>query len=171
MYLNVFMIKRLVSALLIVTFLAGCGIACIDKETGLSKASETLAESKGNHVFKFKMQANKSIFRLQNDQTFEIKNVWVENCWSYECIHNEPVVVTDSALQLVIEAAYKGDVYTSDYWLLKTNPVQNESLGNHLGSRLDFIYKGQDTFYLKLVKQKDFKNAEIIDTLRFIKQT
>ena len=164
-----FMIRLLALAFLIVTFLVGCGIDCIDKKTGLSKASETLAESKEKHVFKFEMQADKSVFELEKGQVFKIKNVWVENCWSYECINNEAVVVLDSTLQLVIEAAYKGDVYMSDYWLMEMNAVQNESLGNHLGARLDFIYKGQDTFYLKLTKQKDFKNIEMIDTLRFIK--
>ena len=77
---------------------ASCGaIDCVDKKTGMTKASSTLAEAKNNQVFKFKMLPNKTVFVLDSGLIFTIKNAWVENRWKYECVNNEAILIKGSA--------------------------------------------------------------------------
>ena len=107
------------------------------------------------------MLPNKNSFRLDSGLIFTIKNAWVENDWSYECVNNKAVIQKDSLFQFVIEAEYEGNAYNTDYWLM----LMDNSVGNKLGAVLDFNYLGEDTFKLAFTK-----NNTIIDTILFVKQ-
>ena len=110
------------------------------------------------------MIPNKTSFQLDSGLIFTIKNAWVENNWEYDCSNYKAVIKKDSSFQFVIEATCnKENVYKYDYWLMK----MDNSMGDGLGSRLDFEYSGQDTFKLILAKKVHIP----LDTLIFLKKT
>ena len=135
--------------------LTSCGPDCIDKKTGLHKSSQTLKDSKENKVFNFEMLSDQSRFHLDKGKVFKIKNAWIENSWTYECIDNNAVIHKENSFQLVIDAEYEGNFIDSEYWLMNKG----------LGSVLDYRYLGQDTIRLTLTK-----NKSIIDTLTFVRK-
>lgn len=129
----------------------------------MHKSSQTIEEAKVKDIFKFEFVADKQTFQLDSGLVFNIRDAWVENSWTYECVDNKAQVVKDSSYQFVIDATYKGEAIHSDYWL------EN----NHLGAVLRFGYSGQDTFRLTLYKDTSFtltQNKLTIDTITFVKR-
>ena len=127
------------------------------------KSSQTLQEAKEKSLFKFEFVPDKLHFQLDSRLVFNIKNVWVENNWRYECIDNRAEVVKDSTYQFVIDAEYEGNAILSEYWLGN----------NHLGSVLRFDYAGQDTLEFALCKDTSYtltKNSLTVDSIVFIKR-
>lgn len=114
------------------------------------------------------MIPNKSLWRLEEGLSFEIKNAWVESSWSYECIDNKAVIKKDSFQQFVLEVVYNGDMKDSNYFLMQSDMSQ----GAHLGAILVFSYAGQDTFNLILTKvvNSDYNQPTIIDSFVFVKK-
>ena len=95
---------------------------------------------------------DKTIKRLK------IKNAWVENCWSYECINNKAVLVKKKTQQFVIDYEYKApenDSILFCLWKLK------EKSGSCLGGILDFKYIGEDTLKLEL-RENNRRELEIL---------
>lgn len=138
--------------------LTSCGLECIEKKTGLHKASSTLDDAKEKGVFQFELQPNKSTFPLDSGRIFEIKNAWVEYSWTYQCIDNKAVVTKDNFKQVVIESRLRPKTINHvDY------AIMEKGKGAFLSSSyLDFSYSGQDTIKLQLVKFKD-----VLDSNRF----
>ncbi len=143
---------------------SSCGHDCIDNKTGMSKASRTIQESKEINVFQFEMVTTKNLILLDSGRLFKIKNAWVENRWSYECLNNRAVVKKDSNFQMVIDGKinYEGDEYY--YWLMEGNS------GSELRSILSFKYSGQDTLKLSIVKSKILEKGILISNIEFYRK-
>ncbi len=159
----------------ILTTLFGCGLKCIDYNTGMPSRSQTLKEAFDNKVFQFEMDCSQKTFKLYNGKTFKIKNVWVENDWGYECIDNEPVVKKDTSFQLIIDYNYEELEGCYNYGL----GLDNDGTGCCLGGVLEFTYLNQDTLNLYLTgnhkKSNDptflhFKQNTLIDTIKLYKK-
>lgn len=135
---------------LTIFLLTSCGLECVEKKTGLHKASSTIGDSKEKGVFQFELQPTRLTFSLDSGRTFEIKNAWVEYSWTYQCVDNKAVVTKDNFMQVVIESKTKPKTVTHvDYAILE------KEKGVFLSSTyLDFDYNGQDTVKLQLVKFK-----------------
>jgi hypothetical protein len=143
--------------------LPSCGLDCVDKKTGIHKSSETLKEAQAKDLYQFDFVADKPILPLDNGLTLSIKNAWVENSWTYECVDNKAELLRDSLYQFVIEANYKGDPLNSKYWLGN----------NHLGAVLRFNYSGQDRFVLALSRETSdtlSQNKLTVDTITFTRR-
>lgn len=113
------------------------------------------------------MHPTHSIYKIDNKYVFVIKQAWVENKWSYECIDESAVLVKDSSLQLVLNATFDDDSFKSNYTLRTIPPSLGEPF---LGARLDFRYEHQDTFKLLLInRDAPTHDRQILDTLFFIK--
>jgi len=146
-----------------------CGYDCIDKKTGLHKSSNTISESKDHLVFKYEMLPVKNSFSLDNERKFKIKNAWVENSWCYECVDNKAIVKKDTYDQLVIDVTYNQKTSFSDYYVKQIGAGKSTALG----SKLDFHYSGQDTFFILLASHhmlNKYADKPILDTIKFIKK-
>lgn len=148
---------------LMLSFLVGCGLDCVDKKTGMPKSSQTLQQAQANDLFQFEFVPDQSTFHLDSGLVFTIKNAWVENSWRYECINGWAKIVKDSSFQFVIDAEYQGSPRFSNYWL-----------GNsHLGAQLCYGYSGQDIIVANLCKDTSYtltSNKQLEATLIFVKK-
>lgn len=153
--------QRILCIIVAIT-LTSCGLGCIDNKTGIHKSSQTLSDSKANHVLQFEMIGSKSLINLDNGVIFKIKNAWVERNWHYECVNNNAVLIKDSSFQFVIDAVYVGEIIHTDYILMDNDTTT----GAYLGSVLDFDYTGEDTVSLTLLK-KDI----VFEKLKFTRKS
>jgi hypothetical protein len=136
---------------------------CVDKKTGLQKSSLNIEESKQNDVFNFPLTSDTKTLVIDHERVLNIKSVWVENSWSYECVNNRAVLVKKKTQQFVIDYKYdapENDSITLCLWKL------NEKSGSCLGSTMRFSYNGEDT--LKLVLRDD--NRRELEILKFWKK-
>ena len=148
----------LIVLLMIISF--SCVLDCIDKEIGMPRESQTLIESKKNQVFQYEMICNKTYVDLKNGEVFKINNIWVENCWNYECINNKAVVKKKDKLQLIID---KDENLNSDglNYILYS---ENKYSGSFINGQLSFDYIPTDTLYLYLC---EYNTKETLEVLKF----
>jgi hypothetical protein len=159
---------KITFALFVMCALTGCGLECVEKKTGLHRASSTIEDSKEKGVFQFEMQPEKLSFLLDSGRIFEIKKAWVEYSWTYQCIEDKAVVTKDDFMQVVIETNKRPHSITQvDYAILE------KGTGAFLSStNLDFSYNNQDTVILQLVKFKGVLDSNKIyfDKIRLTKK-
>ena len=149
---------KYVSLLIIILLFNDCGIECADKKTGLPKSSSSIEDSKRNGVFNFPLTSDTKTLVIDAERILKIKNAWVENCWSYECINNKAVLVKKKTQQFVIDYEYEApenDSILFCLWKLE------EKSGSCLGGILDFKYIGEDTLKLEL-RENNRRELEIL---------
>jgi hypothetical protein len=154
--------------ILLLSLSSSCGLDCIDNKTGLHKCSQTIKKANENKVFQFEVFTDKKIFQLDNNRVFKINNAWVENGWTYECIDNKAILKKDTFLQFVIDGEYVAKDDSLNYVLW----VKDTSTGVYLGSPLSFLYFGEDTIILNLMKNKELlsKNHIFVSQLKFYRK-
>ena len=153
----------LIVSLLII--LQSCVWDCIDKKTGMSKTSSSIDESKHNEVFLYELKPDK--YQLHDTRiSFNIKNAWVEDGWSYECENNEAVIKKDSYKQVVVNVDFKKTDSINNYSFMK----EDFSTGAGLGGQLRFTYNKEEPFILLFTWMKDFTNYRIIDTVYYVRE-
>ena len=141
---------------IIITSVVGCGLECADKKTGLSKSSSNIKDSKENNVFNFSLSSNTKTLIIDSERVLHIKNAWIENCWSYECISNRAVLVKKKTHQFVIDYEYEAPKHDSISYCL-----WNEKHGSCLGGVMRFGYNGEDTLKLVL-RDNDRRELKIL---------
>ena len=130
---------------------------CVDKKTGMPKSSSNIEDSKQNDVFNSPLTSDIKTLVIDTERVLNIKNAWVENCWSYECVNNKAVLVKKKTQQFVIDYEYdapENDSISFCLWKLK------EKSGSCLGGVMKFNYNGEDT--LKLVLRENNRDLEIL---------
>jgi len=150
------------------TTLCGCRLACMDRETGMPRQSQTMKDAVNNKVFQFEMGCNVKTIKLYNGKVLTIKNAWVENNWEYECFNNKPVIKIDTSLHLIID--YNNKEFDNLNYCVFMN---NNDYGCCLGGVLVYKYLKQDTlvFNIKGTKESFLNNtnSELIETIKFYK--
>ena len=155
-------ITRYLPTFIIILSFISCGIECVDKKAGLPKFSSNIEESKQNDVFNFQLTSDIKALVIDPERVLTIRNAWVENCWSYECVNNQAVLVKKKTQQFVIDYKYdapENDSISYCLWKIK------EKKGNCLGGIMEFNYNGEDT--LKLVLREN--NQRELEILKFWK--
>ncbi len=149
--------KILITFLTLFISTLSSGQKCGDKIIGINNRSTTAKEAKNNGVFQFQMVPDKNTFVLDSSWTFQIKDSWVENTWTYNCVDGKPVINKESSDQLVVEPTTKQTEPRFDYILSKEGTG-----GIFLSSKppFEFKYQGGDTMVLLLKKF----NRPMIDT-------
>ena len=149
--------KTIFTLLTLFTTTLCIGQKCGDKIVGIHNRSTTAIESKSNGVFQFQMVPDKKTFVIDSSWTFQIKDAWVENTWTYKCVNDRPVIDKEKFVQLVVEPLTKQIEPRFDYLLSLEGTG-----GTFLSSKppIEFKYQGGDTLVLLLKKF----NQPMIDT-------
>lgn len=156
--------NRYILIVLLLIILQSCALDCIDKKTGMSKSSISIDESKHNGVFLYELKPDKYQFH-DTGISFNIKNVWVEDAWGYECENYDAVIKKLGYKQVVVNVDYKKTDSIYNYSLM----VEDFTHCAYIGSQLSFIYNEEDTFILLFTWMEDFTNYRIIDTVYFVR--
>lgn len=155
------------SILLIVSLFSSCGLDCIDRKTGLHRSTHSLKEARQKDVFRFEMIPIDKLPASDSGVTIVMKNAWVENSWSYECINYTAVVQKNSRLQFIFDGSIETQDTARTYWLKEPDAGTAISLDG--GGSL--VFAGQDTFRLVLYSAGFlYREKTIIDTIRFVKK-
>ena len=88
-------------------FALGTHHTCIEdfdsNKTGLTKNSMTIQESRDKKVFIKMLTVDKKELRLDSLNKVQIKNVWVETLWKYECLDTGLTVISLDIPSIIIE--------------------------------------------------------------------
>jgi hypothetical protein len=63
----------------------------------------TIEESRGKKVFIKTLKSDKKEFKLDSLNKFEIKNIWIESSWKYECLDTGLTVIPLGYSSIIIE--------------------------------------------------------------------
>jgi hypothetical protein len=77
---------------------------------------------KQNDVFNFPLTSDTKTLVIDQERVLNIKSVWVENYWSYDCVSNRAVLVKKKTQQFVIDYEYdapENDSISLCIWKLK----------------------------------------------------
>lgn len=131
---------------------------CGDKIVGIPNRSSTLNESKTNGVFQFQMTPDRKTFILDSSWTFQIKDSWIENTWSYKCVNGKPIIDKKNSFQIVVEPNSKKSKVRFDYIL----SIEGSGGGTFVSSKppIEFRCQGEETIILLLKKL----NKPLVDT-------
>lgn len=125
--------------------------------------------AKDNDLFRFELIPEVKNVLLDSGRVFKINNAWVENSWSFECIHNKAVIVKERDWQIVIDGAFVHETPGYDYWLEE----KGDSPASGLWARLCFHYKQGDTvsFIISKSDTSGFNQRKTLAEFRFYKRT
>ncbi len=134
--------------ILVILLFSSCAIDCIDKKTGNPKASQSLNQSKELGLLQAEMYSDTNVYQLDSTHAFIIKNAWIENSWTYECIDYDPVLKKGTTFQFVIDAERIGSRFDTLDCMLSNSSGYTCALTG----RLCFPYKPGDSLSFNLIK-------------------
>ena len=151
--------------LLLSVFFWSCNL---DIKTGIPNYSNSIEQSKKNGVFVQILKVNKTIIKIGDGRTDTIKQIWIEDAWTYERKYFSIVVKKDSFPNILMRLGHLSDQCINEFdykneILLKYN---NQYFGWE-GSRESGVFNSEyfdnkDTiFVVNKVGNKD----TILDTL------
>jgi hypothetical protein len=108
------------------TYLLGCASGthhtCIEdfdsNKTGLTKNSMTIEESRDKKVFIKALKVDKKELQLDSLNKVQIKNVWVETLWKYECLDTGLTVIPLGIPSVIIEIDDYQKFYESGHQIM-----------------------------------------------------
>lgn len=108
-------------------FFSGTPHSCIEdfdsNKTGLTKHSLTIEESREKKVFIKILKADKT--QLDSTDKVDIKHIWIESTWKYECLDTGLTVISLNNPDILIEI--------SDYEKFSNNGFQIKHGDNYAG--------------------------------------
>jgi len=91
----------------LLSFVSGTHQTCIEdfdsNKTGLTKNSMTIEESRDKKVFIKTLTFDKNELQLDSVNKLEIKNIWIESSWKYECLDTGLTVIPLDKPSIIIE--------------------------------------------------------------------
>lgn len=88
-------------------FATGTHHTCLEdfdsNKTGLTKHSLTIEESRDKKVFIKTLKTEKEELQLDSINKVDIKNIWVESAWKYECLDTGLTVISLNIPTILIE--------------------------------------------------------------------
>jgi hypothetical protein len=139
-----------------------CSCDLDSKKTGLNNCSDSITNSKDNGVFIQKLNINKSVFNIGDNKKDTIKEIWVEDGWTYERSNFSINIKKDSFQQIcILSSILSSDAY--DKALLLYNHGYFGQQNHVLNSE---FFKRSDTIF---VVNNFGKKDPILDTLIIIK--
>lgn len=86
--------------ILVFLFLSACDLDT--KKTGMHKNSQSIEESKSNGVFIQTLKVNKSSINMGDNKKDTIKQIWIENGWTYESKNFFSSIIQKDSFQQVL---------------------------------------------------------------------
>ena len=156
--IGVFVICLFIFKNQLISLITGIPTNCLDgidsKKIGLIKSSISLNESMQNSVFEFRLNPDKQYLKVNENFSINLKEIWIERAWSYECVNSDLVIDPKNFYHLLI----KTDNYDSAVSNLRSISIGGQLAGGHSGV-LGFTVNLSSTLFE--IVSKNYKGSEI----------